>query len=101
MGLAVVGVALACRRPLRLPAAFSAGVALPVAAVLLFNSAYYGHPLGGHVAATLGSSSAASVFAAHARADRTAAVPGLLGGFAHGAGERLAFALLAVGLPLL
>ncbi len=100
MGLAVVGVALARRQPLRLPSAFCAGVAVPVAALLLFNSAFYGNALGGHVAATLGSSSAASAFAAHAGADRTAAVPGLLGGFGHDAGERLAFALLGVGLPL-
>jgi hypothetical protein len=100
MGLAVIGVALARRRPLRLAAAFALGGTLPVAALLLFNSAFYGHALGGHVAATLGSSSAASAFAAHARADRTSAVPGLLGGFGHDPGERLAFALLGVGLPL-
>jgi hypothetical protein len=100
LGLAVLCVALARRQPLRLQAAFAAGAALPVAALLLFNAAFYGHALGGHVAATLGSSSASSVFAAHARADRMAAVPGLLGGFGHDAGERLAFALLGVGLPL-
>ena len=100
MAVAVVAIALARRQSVRLWATFAAGLSPPVAALLLFNADFYGHALGGHVAATLGSSTASSAFAAHARSDRLSAVPGLLGGFGRGAGERLAFALLGVSLPL-
>jgi len=96
MAPAVIAAGLLSRAPLRRIAAFAAGVAAPLAALALFNQAFYGDPLGGHVAANL----AGGVLAGRGVAERFSALPGLLGGFGHGAGERRGFALLALALPL-
>ena len=96
MVLAVIAAALLVRAPLRRIAAFAAGAAGTLAALALFNAAFYGDPRGGHVAANL----AGGVLAGRGAADRFSALPGLLGGFGHGSGERWWFTLLALGLPL-
>ena len=96
MVLAVIAAALLARAPLRRVAAFAACAAAPLAALALFNQAFYGDPRGGHVAANL----AGGVLAGRAVAERFSALPGLLGGFGHGAGERWSFTLLALALPL-
>jgi hypothetical protein len=96
MVVAVGAAALLVRAPHRQLGAFAAGAAAPVAALALFNAAFYGDPRGGHVAANL----AGGVFAGRAAADRFSALPGLLGGFGHGAGERWSLTLLALALPL-
>ena len=94
--LALIAAALLARAPLRRVAAFAACAAAPLAALALFNQAFYGDPRGGHVAANL----AGGVLAGRAVAERFSALPGLLGGFGHGAGERWSFTLLALALPL-
>jgi hypothetical protein len=76
--------------------AFAAGAAAPLAALALFNQVFYGDLRGGHVAANL----AGGVLAGRGTADRFSALPGLLGGFGHGADEKLIFPLLALALPL-
>jgi hypothetical protein len=96
MALSVALAALLARASLRQVTAFAAGAAAPLAALALFNQAFYGDPRGGHVAANL----AGGVFAGRVVADRFGALPGLLGGFGHSAGERWAFTLLALALPL-
>jgi len=96
MAPAVIAAALLGRAPLRRIAAFAGGAAAPLAALALFNQAFYGDPLGGHVAANL----AGGVLAGRVRAERFSALPGLLGGFGHGAGEKCVFALLALALPV-
>jgi hypothetical protein len=93
---AVIFAALLGRAPLARIAAFAAGAAAPVAALALFNQFFYGDPLGGHVAANL----AGGVLAGRGAADRFSALPGLLGGFGHGAGEKGVFTLLAFALPV-
>jgi 4-amino-4-deoxy-L-arabinose transferase-like glycosyltransferase len=93
--LAVVAVAIVRRQSPRLVLAFAAGVAVLGAALLVFNVAYYGNPLGGHVLANLGSEAPES-----GPVSRFTALPGLLGGVGHGPGERWAFSLLALVLPL-
>ncbi len=96
MALAIIAAGLLARAPLRRLAAFAAGAAAPLAGLALFNQGFYGDPLGGHVAANL----AGGVLAGRAVAERFSALPGLLGGFGHGAGERRMFALLGLALPL-
>ncbi len=96
MAPAVIAAALLGRAPLQRVAVFAAGTAAPLAALALFNQGFYGDPLGGHVAANL----AGGVLAGRVVAERFSALPGLLGGFGHGAGERRVFTLLALALPL-
>ena len=93
---AVIAAALFGRAPLRRVAAFASCAAAPLAALALFNQGFYGDPLGGHVAANL----AGGVLAGRVVVERFSALPGLLGGFGHGAGERGVFTLLALALPL-
>ncbi len=93
--LAVAAAALLRRQSPTLVGAFAAGVGVPVAALIVFNVAYYDNPLGGHLLANLGPDAPAG-----GQLSRFTAVPGLLGGLGHGPGGRGAFALLGVVLPL-
>jgi hypothetical protein len=100
MALAMLAAAALRGRPLRLAGALVAGVSVPAAALLLFNASFYGHVLGGHVAANLGPDAGSAIFAGNAAVDRLTAVPGLLAGFAHRPGERWTLAFLGLALPL-
>jgi hypothetical protein len=96
MAIAGLAAALLVRTPRGRIAALAAGAAAPLAALALFNALVYGDPRGGHVAANL----AGGVLAGRGEAGRLSALPGLLGGFGHGSGERWWFTALALGLPL-
>ena len=93
---AVIAAALIERAPPRRVAAFAASAAAPLFALALFNQAFYGDPLGGHVTANL----AGGVLAGRVDSERFSALPGLLGGFGHGEAESRMFTLLALALPL-
>jgi hypothetical protein len=78
--------------------ALAAGAALPVAALLAFNTRYFGSPLGGHVLAVLASPQSGH---AGAMAGRLDAFAGLLGGFGLTTPERALWTGLGLGVPLL
>jgi hypothetical protein len=100
MALALVAAAGLRGRPLRLVVALAVGASVPTAALLFFNAGFYGHPLGGHVAANLGADAGRAIFSGGADVSRLTAVPGLLGGFGHRPAERWVLGLLGLALPL-
>ena len=87
----------ACARAAAAVAAFAAGAAAPLAALALFNHALLRRSAR---RACRGEPRRRGVRRPRAVAERFSALPGLLGGFGHGAGEQRVFALLALALPL-